>query len=52
MEKIRFGGCSNKYRDRSDESGTFLAVLEIGSGHLWMATELIGINRNGSGEII
>ena len=52
MDKIIFGGCLNKYRDRSGESGTFLGVSEIGSGHLWMATELIRHNWNGSGEII
>ena len=52
MEKIIFGGCLNKYRDRSGKSGTFSGVSEIGFGHLWMATELIRIDRNGSGEII
>ena len=52
MEKIIFGGCPNKYRDRSGEARNYLGVSEIGSEHLWMATELIGINQNGSGENI
>ena len=41
----QFGGCPNIYRNRSDGSGTFLGVSEIGFGHICMATELIGINR-------
>ena len=57
MEKIIFGGCPNKYRDRSGEARNYLGVSEIGSEHLWVATELIGMvpvklfNRKYSGII-
>jgi len=48
----QFGGCPNKCRNRSNGSETFLGVSEIGSGHICMASELIGVNRNRFGEII